>query len=496
MKFVIAMMKHETNTFSPQPTGRDKFGPGGPLSGDKAIAEYQGANQAIAAFFEAARRERAEFTVPMAAGAHPSGKVASNTFEEMAGAICAAVAKGCDAAMLDLHGAMVTDDSFDGEGELLSRIRKIAPQLPIAVALDFHTNLTEAMVANSTVITGYRTYPHIDVADTGRRAAATLIRALKGEINPVMAWGNRPMLTHTLKHTPAREPMRSIMALANQQEDGGQVLNAAVFGGFQLADIPHTALSAVVTTDADKPAGQKLVERLLDMAWRERAGFVYSGEKLEISIAQAKKLDGGPVVLVDHGDNTASGGTQDVMGVLEEAIRQGLTDLVAGPFCDPQSVAQMIAAGVGGQVNLMLGGKVDMPSIGLKGKPLKIAGKVHTITDGEFVVTGPMSTGSRVRMGRSAVLDTGTMLILVSEKRSEPFDLGIFRHAGIEPTAHKFVLIKSRQHFRAGFEPIAKHIVECQGQGVTAADFALFPFKNLKRPIYPLDPNATDRPNS
>ena len=175
-------------------------------------------------------------------------------------------------------------------------------------------------------------------------------------------------------------------------------------------------------------------------------------------------------MLVDHGDNTASGGTQDVMSVIDEVMRQGLDDVVAGPICDPASVARILAAGTAASVTLPLGGKIDMPQISLPGKPLTVTGKVARITDGEFVVTGPMATGTRVRMGRTAVLDTGAMQIVVSERRSEPFDLGVFTHCGIDPRRKRYVLIKSRQHFRAGFEPIARHIVLCDGDGCTSSD--------------------------
>ena len=216
---------------------------------------------------------------------------------------------------------------------------------------------------------------------------------------------------------------------------------------------------------------------------------MFRAEPLRDQVARAKSLKGGPIVMADHGDNTASGGTQDVMSVLEEAITQGLEDACAGPICDPVCVAQMIEAGVGGTVTLSLGGKVDMPAMGLKGKPLAVSGRVKCITDGEFKVTGPMATGSIVRLGRTAVLDTGRMLIVVSERRSEPNDLGVFTHCGIDPRTKRYVIIKSRQHFRAGFEPIAKHIVMCDGDGCTASDLKLFKYKRIKRPLYPFDPD-------
>jgi microcystin degradation protein MlrC len=202
------------------------------------------------------------------------------------------------------------------------------------------------------------------------------------------------------------------------------------------------------------------------------------------------------VILVDHGDNTASGGTQDGMSVLEEVVRQQLDDVVAGPFCDPQAVAKMIEAGIGANVSIDVGGRVDMPALNLEGRPMALSGKVRAITDGEFVVTGPMATGARIRMGRTAVLDTGRVQVVVSEGRVEPHDLGVFTHCGIDPRRKRYVLIKSRQHFRAGFEPIARHIVECQGLGVTASDIALFDYRRRPKPLYPFekDTRRTDSP--
>jgi microcystin degradation protein MlrC len=483
-RIVIAMMMHETNTFSPVPTPIEAFRP---LAGEPAIAEFRNTNTQLGGFLHVAQTIGAETIVPVAAGAHPSGPVAKSAYEEMCGAIVGAVRQGCDAAFLALHGAMVTEHVDDGEGELLRRLRAVAPTLPIAVSLDFHTQMTAAMVQHATVITGYWTYPHIDMADTAERAGRTLVRALNGEVAPVMVWGSRPMLTSTLAHTPSRQPMKDVVDMAIAAERTGAVLNASVFGGFPQSDIPHLSCSAVIVCDGRADEGAALRDRLLDLAWERRAAFLYRGAPLSSQIAHARTFGAGPIVLVDHGDNTASGGTQDVMSVVAEALRQGLDDLVAGPICDPAAVARILDAGTAAGVTLELGGKVDMPQLNLVGQPLRLTGKVTRITDGEFVVTGPMATGTRVRMGRTAVLDTGPMQIVVSERRSEPFDLGVFTHCGIDPRRKKYVLIKSRQHFRAGFEPIAKHIVMCDGDGVTSSDLRLFTYRKRPRPLYPFE---------
>jgi len=483
-KVVVAMMMHETNTFSPVPTPLSSFRP---LAGEAAIAEFTDTNTQLGGFLGVARKAGAEIIVPVAAGAHPSGYVEKGAYEDMADAIVGAIRGGCDAAFLALHGAMVTEHLDDGEGELLRRIRMIAPRLPIAVGLDFHAHMTAPMIEHATVVSGYRTYPHVDMAETAERAGRTLLRALDGEVRPLMVWGTRPMMTSTLVHTPSRLPMKEIMDLAIAAETRGTVLNASVFGGFPHADIPHISCSAVMVCDGQVDAGRALLDRLLDMAWAKRKDFLYEGAPLASQIAHAKTLADGPIILVDHGDNTASGGTQDVMSVIAEVERQGLTDVAAGPICDPAAVARILAAGTAASVSLTLGGNIDMPQINLPGKPHAVTGKVARITDGEFVVTGPMATGTRVRMGRTAVLDTGALQIVISERRSEPFDLGVFTHCGIDPRRKRYVLIKSRQHFRAGFEPIARHIVLCDGDGCTSSDLRLFTYRKRRRPLYPFE---------
>ncbi len=484
LKLVLAMMMHETNTFSPVPTPLSSFRP---LQGEAAIAEFKDTNTQLGGFLHVAQQAGAEIVLPVAGGAHPSGYVEKAAYEDMAEAIVGAVRGGCDAVFLALHGAMVAEHVDDGEGELLRRIRVVAPRVPIAVGLDFHSHMTAAMVENATVITGYCTYPHVDMGDTGQRAGRTMMRALRGEIEPVMVWGSLPMMTSTLVHTPSRQPMKDVMDMAMAAEAGGTVLNASVFGGFPHSDIPHISMSAVIVCDRRADAGRALRDRLLAMAWERREAFLYTGASLAGQIAHARTLGDGPIVLVDHGDNTASGGTQDVMSVIEEVMRQGLTDVVAGPICDPAGVRRLVEAGTAAGVTLPLGGRIDMPQINLPGKPFRVTGKVTRITDGQFTVTGPMATGTRVRMGKTAVLDTGAMQIVVSEGRSEPFDTGVFTHCGIDPRRKKYVLIKSRQHFRAGFEPIARHIVMCDGDGCTSSDLRLFTYRNRRRPLFPFE---------
>ena len=491
-RFVTAVFSHETNTFSSIPTPLKSFGRysggDGPVSGEAALSAYRGTNTPVAAYIDLAEEAGAELNFAIAAQATPSGCAEDTVLEHVAEAVIDAVRSGCDALFLDLHGGMVTQGFDDPEGELLSRVRAVAPDLPICVAFDFHTNMSKATAENATVITGYRTYPHVDTYETGERAGRTLIRALAGEIDPIILWHTLPLLTHLNCQTPSRQPMKDIMDKAIAAEAEGRVLNASVLGGWPLADIPHVGVHGVIVADrAQANEAQALLMDLMSMTWERRDDFFFAVEPIEDSISRAKGMPEGPIVLADHGDVGGSGGSTDVHVVLAEVIHQGLEDVCAGPFWDPGTVEQMVAAGIGTKVTVQLGGKTDYPAIGFKGEPLELTGTVRRITDGKFVVTGPKNTGIRENLGVCAVLDTGSIEIVVCSTRHEPYDLGVFSHAGIDPASKKFILIKSRQHFRAGFEPILKDVVMVSGPGICSSDYSQFPWKNVRRPIYPLD---------
>ena len=490
MRIVMAMMKHETNTFSPVPTPFARFEDWGVHYGADVVAAYERTNMTLGAYIRLAREAGAEIVSPIAAEAMPSGPVEAAAYERMSEAILEAVAKGADAIMLDLHGAMVAETTPDGEGTLLARIRELAPATPICVTCDLHCNLTEAMVANCDALIGYKTYPHVDMFEVGSRVGRILLDMLAGKAAPVMAWGQAPLLSQTLRQGTDDEPFRSLVAAAARAEASGEVLAATVFGGFALADIADAGASAVTIADADPAAAERVRDRLLAELWAARDQHLYRHRPLAEAIAEAKTIEEGPVLLLDHADNVGSGGTQDVMTVLAEVMRQGLEDVAVGGLRDPEAVRAMMRAGVGATVTLDLGGKTDMPSIGAKGEPLRLTGKVKLIADGDWVVRGPMYHGLSVHLGPTAVLDTGKAEIVVVSRHHEPWDLGIFTSVGIDPRYKRYILLKSRIHYRAGFAPIAKATFTCDGIGVTTSDMSLLRYENVRRPIYPLD-----RPN-
>ena len=489
MRVVIAMMKHETNTFSPVPTPIERFARGYPLPprGEDALKAFKGTGSAMAAFIDICEREGWEMVTPIAAQAAPSAPVQDAAYKEISDAIAEAVATGCDAVMLDLHGAMVTESMEDGEGALLERLRGIAPDVPIAVALDMHTNLYPAIADNATTLAGYQTYPHIDNYETGTRAGEVLVRVIKGAVTPTLAWGNRPMLPHVMRQGTDDFPNKEIQERAAGMEKSGEAVIATLFSGFPHADIHNAGLSAVVVTDNDPEAARRLCDELLEMAWQDREAWVYKIEPLEESLARAKQIDDGPVVLLDHYDNAASGGTQDTMTVLGAILDAGLEDVAAFAICDAQAVQELIAAGVGNEATVMLGGKLDMPSIDKRGEPREVTGKVKLISDGLYRNLGPASTGLLMDMGPTVVFDTGKVEIVVISRQQEPNDKNAFLSLGIDPARKKYLMLKSRIHYRAGFRDIAKEVIECAGTGVCTSDYDQLTFRNVRRPIFPLD---------
>jgi microcystin degradation protein MlrC len=493
LKIVAARMNHETNTFSPVPTPLASFGADGPTFGAAAHAQAKGSRTALGAFIDSAEARGATLNVAVNATANPSGRVDAAAFEHLADAIVGPIRAGCDAILLDLHGAMVTERFDDGEGELLRRIRAVAPDTPLAVALDLHGNITRQMIEAADLIVGFKTYPHIDMYETGVHAARVLFGWLEGGPRPHLAWSQPPLLSHTLRSATSEGAMRRAVDRAREFERDG-LPAATVFAGFSLADFRDAGVS-VVTVGRSQEEAQRAADDLAQAIWRERDGFVYTSGPLADSVAQARALQGQargrPVLLLDHGDNVMSGGTCDTTDVLEECLRQGLSNIGVGPVCDPAAVTGATKAGLGARVDIELG---NVRPLGLGTDPrarLRVHARVRALTDGRFRITGPIYTGETWAMGRTAVLETEAFTAVVTERPMEPLDLGVFTSAGVDPTRFDYLILKSRMYCRPSFVPIAAGLVECDSRGVTSSDYGLFRFERVRRPIYPLDPNTT-----
>ncbi len=495
MRILTAMMKHETNSFSPVRTDLARFESWSLHRGRAVEDAYRGTNMPIAAYFDLADAEGAALVTPLAAEAMPSGLVERETYERLVEWILEPVrAGGIDAAFLDLHGAMTAEHVADGEGELLRRIRAIAPDLPIAVTFDLHANLTAAIVENCDALIGYKTYPHTDMYAVGRQVGAVLWDRIKGRARPVTAWAPAPILAQTLRMGTDDEPMKTLQDETRALEAEPGILAATVFGGFPMVDVPHAGLSVVAVADGDRAMAEAARDRLLRLAMDRREELVYRPRPIREALerARAARADAdAPVILLDHADNVGSGGTADVMAVIEAVLDFGLEDVAAAALYDPASAAAMHAAGEGAEITLDLGGKTDMPAIGEPARPLRLSGKVLKTTDGKWVVEGPMYTGVEVDTGPTAVFETAGMRIVVTSRHHEPWDAGILRNNGIEPRTCGYILLKSRIHYRAGFQPVQPDLslhFPLDGIGVTTSDNGALVYRNVRRPIYPLDP--------
>lgn len=495
-KWVIARFQHETNTFSPIPTPLEAFNPSW---GIDAYQDQENARTAMGAFIQIAKKENVEIVTPVCAFSNPSGTVCGKAYKQICDSIVAAVQAGCDAILLDLHGAMVSEEAVDGEGTLLQRIKAIAPHIPITVALDLHGNVTPAMVQHSDIIVSFKTYPHIDMFETGLHAGRLLQKMLKGEVSPLIAYRQIPLLSHTLRSNTNEGAMKAVVDAAIEMESRPGILGVSIMAGFSLADFKDAGMSVIVVVDKKYAASDAIANEVADelqkMILTQADGFVYESTPIEISLKKAAVLASaeasvtGPVLLLDHSDNVMSGGTCDTTDILEAALQFGLSNIAAGPIADPATVKRLIAAGLNQEITIELGNKSGWTYRGKVKPPLKMTGIVKAISDGKIIVTGPIFTGSLLNMGPSVLFKTKDAEIVISSERVEPYDIAVMTSLGIELESKSYVLLKSRMYCRPVFFPISKGFVECDSDqgGPTSSNYDWFNIAHIRRPIYPLD---------
>jgi microcystin degradation protein MlrC len=375
---------------------------------------------------------------------------------------------------------------------LLEALRaKVGRALPIAVTLDLHANVTERMAALADIIVSYRTYPHVDQYQIAIEALDLLARTLAGEIAPQCTVA-RGALLDGVDHgrTTAPGPMTELLASAARFRAEPGVLSVSINAGFPWADIRDAGPSAVVVGDGENPRYPEFAEALMAEIWDKRHRLTIQTVSVAEAMAAVKAAGsgGGPVVLADYADNPGGGGYGDSVDLLGGMIAAGLENAAFATLYDPEAAALCARAGEGAAVALTLGGKLD-PRFGA---PLQVTGTVTRLTDGRFTFDGPMNAGVAVDMGVTAVLEVasglGSIEVVVTSGRFQAYDRQYFIHAGIDPAAKSVVAVKSAQHFRAAFGPIARDILVVDGGGgLTSANFKELPFEKLRRPIYPLD---------
>jgi microcystin degradation protein MlrC len=492
MAFTVltAEFSHESNTFSRCPADYAAFEDRGVSFGEAAIAARGDANTPVAGFLDVARPNGWRVVHTISAAAQPSGPVTRDAYERIAGVIVDAAkahAGAIDGVLLGLHGAMVTAFAEDGEGELLERLRAVlGRQVPIGITLDPHANVTRRMVELADIVVAYKTYPHVDVRECGKLAADILQRTMAGDIRPVTVRAQRPMLEEVNGGRTDIGPMVERIAKARAYEREADVFAVSVNGAFGNADIEEVGPTVLVTCQGDLDRHRAFAEALVDDMWQRRFDAVTEFLTVEAAVTEAGSYvrSTGPLVIADYADNPGGGGYGDSTELLRVMIAAELQDACFGPIVDPEVAAELHGASPGDTVSVNLGGKID-PRVG--GAPLALTGTLVSLSDGAYVGDGPMLGGLKGSWGPCAILRVGGIDILVTTARAQMLDLQQFRAFGIDPAARRVVALKSMQHFRAAFEPIAGKVIVCDSGALCTPDLSKLPYERVRRPIFPLD---------
>lgn len=492
-RIVSAEISHETNTFSVLSTTMEDYLKRQCFFGADVAANMANTRTEIAAHIDAAKAFGWDLVPTVAAHATPSGKTTAAAWAELSGAVLAACEAGpVDGVLLALHGAMVTEDQDDAEGDLLARLRaKLGPSVPIAVTLDLHANVTDRMAELATVLMPYRTYPHIDQYEMAMESAELMRRVMAGEVRPVTAIARRPTLDGLNHGRTQSGPMAELLARAAAIKAADPaILEIGLCAGFAWADIPETGPSVTVTTDGDEAKAQRIAEELADFVWATKHINLVPLLSLDDMVAKARAANAdtgkGPLVIGDTTDNPGAGGYGDGVRLLEALLKAGIRNAACGAICDPASAAKVHAAGLGATVTLDLGAKVSPATYG---PSLAVQAKVEALSeDGAFVCDGPMWAGMTVRLGRSALVDISGIKVVIASSNLQVTDRQAFLRFGLDPTKLDVVAVKSSHHFRAAFQPIAREVVLADSGALCSQDYAKFKFEKLRRPIWPLDP--------
>jgi microcystin degradation protein MlrC len=486
-RVLSAEIAHETNTFNVRPTTLQSFQDRYFLDGEQAVAARGDNNTELAGLLDAGRDHDWDISHVISAAAGPGGVVTRHAFDTLTAPLIAAAAGNWDSVFLMLHGAMVTDFSDDGEGEILRRLRAvIGPDVPIAVTLDPHANVTNTMCDLAQILVSYTTYPHVDIRATGRRAAELLQRTMTGDIQPRTLREHRPMLEEANGGRTDLGPMIERHALARAYETRKGVYAISINGAFPCADIAEVGPTVLITCDGDTAAHRKTAGTLADDIWdrRHEALNSYFGSAEAAEAAMNWNGDAGPLVIADYADNPGSGAYGDATNLLAALIGAEVDNACFGPLVDPVAAAFLNDQTVGAEVTLSIGGAMA-PEFG--GGPLNVTGKVKWIGDGRVVGSGPILGGLERSFGITAVLDVAGIEILIVSVAHQMLDLKQFETFGIDPAKKSVVALKSMQHFRAAFTSIAGRIIVCDSGALCTLNYASLGYKNVPRPMFPLD---------
>ena len=498
LRIAFGQIWQEQNTFCPIKTNISDFKQNGLFFGKEIIDRFTGINE-IGGFIKAAedfKNSDVELIPTIRVWAWPKGNVTKAAYKEIKKELISYLKKNLpiDGVLLSLHGSMVSDEVFDVEGDILETIHnELSENLPIAISLDLHANITEKMLKNTVFIEGYHTCPHMDLFRTGYKAAEVFFDILCGKLNLERGFVKIPMVTPARLHNTNKGPFKKVFDYLGKIENEKNAVSASFFSVQPWLDVPELGWSTLVyfqpnsnnlkdsTGNVQVNDAQKYAEKISDLAWQLRREFFTKETPPYIAIQKASKMEKGLMVISDS-DSTLSGGTGDNTCILSELIKQNIKFPALLTVVDKEVVKQALKTGVGGIITCKIGAKMDK----IFSKTLKITAMVKNITDGKFVTDGHAGK-NYVDMGKVVVLEIGSIIVLVSEKIGPVFELNVFRNAGLEPGNFRVVVVKSPVGFRNAYEPIADEIVLADCPGLTSSNLNIFTFENIPHPIFPFD---------
>jgi microcystin degradation protein MlrC len=488
MRVLTAEIYHETNTFSCRKTDVEAFKDRFLLLNTEAIAARGDANTELAGFLDTGKIHDWQIDHVLSASAGPSGLVTRSAFDILTlPVIAAATDNHYDGILLGLHGAMVTEFCEDGEGELLKHLRAvIGPDVPIAITLDLHANVSREMCSLANIIVSYKTYPHIDMREAGIHAGELLQRTMAGEIKPCTIRVARPMLEEINGGRTDIGPMIDRFSEARNYETRDDVFAVSINAGFASADIAEVGPTVLVTAQGDFVAHTAFAETIAEDIWNRRNEVLNTYHSVEAAANIAAKFDAnnGTLIIADYADNPGAGGYGDSTNLLRALLDADISDACFGPIVDPEAVQHLRRGKIGDQIAVMLGGKTN-PDFG--GGPLSLDAELIAISNGEYIGDGPMMCGLQGSFGPTVVIRVDGIDILVVSIANQMLDLQQFKSFGINPQSKTIVALKSMQHFRAAFEPISAEIIVCDSGALCTPDYDRLPYRNVPRPIFPLD---------
>lgn len=392
-----------------------------------------------------------------------------------------------DGVLLALHGAMVADDQLDPEADIVARVRSVVGDaVPVVVELDMHGNISPHLVELADVLVAYDTNPHLDLFERGRESAQILDRIMRGAIKPTAAYAQPGVLLAAQLTGTADLPLSAVHARAAEMEKDDRVICISVMGGFAYADTPFTGTSIIVTTDNQPERARQYADDLAAILRSQRDAGVMHLLSPDAAVRLARRSSS-PVILVDSADNIGGGTPGDGTDLLVAMLAHDVTDGTI-VLADAEAVATCWAAGEGAAVTLAVGGKTD----DWHGQPVMVTGEVCRLSDGVFTCEQPDNHfaafyGATVNMGRTAWLRVGGVNIILTERKTPPFDLVQLRGVGVIPEDQQMIVVKSAVAYRAAYLPIAGSIIEVDTAGLCSANLTRFPYRHVPRPIFPLD---------